>query len=190
MAGPIDFAGLIDDESAQCEKDILAIFEHALNSSGDLTTTADRIIDGLRELFRTSDSEYEADRMLWILWMNLLALVMMAPIDHPWQRVFIDVVEGLRRRGGPVTEAENVSIWPSTRQFTLNLTQIRGPQLLWEDLPNLRMYVFDKFAGKYDRVARSPTVLLCHLKTPRTWKIANSKALKLGRASTGSCVGF
>lgn len=148
MAAPIDFASLIDDESAQCEKDILAIFEHALNSSGDLKTTADRIIRDLRELFRISDSEYEASGMLWILWMNLLALVMMAPIDHPWQRVFIDVVEGLRRRGGPVTEAENVSIWPSTRQFTLNVTQIRGPQLLWEDLPNLRMYVFDKFAGK------------------------------------------
>lgn len=183
MAAPVDFASLIDDESAQCEKDILAIFEHALNSSGDLTTTADRIIDGLRELFRTSDSEYEADRMLWILWMNLLALVMMAPIDHPWQRVFIDVVEGLRRRGGQVTEAENVSIWPSTRQFTLSLRQIRGPQLLWEDVPNLRMYVFDKFFGKqYPSTISGKGADIS--KTPQRLRTVVPTKFWLGRAST------
>lgn len=160
MAAIIDFASLIDDESPQSEKDILAIFEDALNSSSDPTTATARIIDELREYFIPSESEYAADGNLWILWMNIIAVVMMVPIDHPWQRVFIDVVEGLRRRGGPVTEAETVSKSYPNHQTTLNVSQLRGKKLLWEDLPNLRMYVFDKCGGKYYQAPRSPAVTI------------------------------
>lgn len=152
MAAAIDFAELIDDESPQSEKDIVAIFEHVLTSSSDPATATARIIDDVREYFWPSESERVANGNLWILWMNLLALVMMVPIDHPWHRVFIDVVDGLRRRGGAVTEAENVGHSSSPLRIKLTVSQLHGPKLLWEDLPNLRMYVFDKYAGKYDEL--------------------------------------
>lgn len=160
MAAIIDFASLIDDESAQSEKDFLAIFEHALNSNTDPTTATARIIDDLREYFMANESALAADGNLWILWMNIIAVVMMVPIYHPAHRVFIDVVEGLRRRGGPVTEFDNVNSCSPNNQMKLTDSQLRGGRLMWEDLPNLRMYVFDKCGGKYDQAPRSPAVTI------------------------------
>ncbi|OJJ05867.1 hypothetical protein ASPVEDRAFT_45326 [Aspergillus versicolor CBS 583.65] len=172
MAAAIDFAELIDDESPQSEKDIVEIFEHVLTSSSDPATATARIIDDVREYFWPSESERVANGNLWILWMNLLALVMMVPIDHPWHRVFIDVVDGLRRRGGAVTEAENVSHSSSSLRIKLTVSQLRGPKLLWEDLPNLRMYVFDKWAD--------PSELEdCEPEDISAWKRFNSFACQL-----------
>lgn len=158
MAAKVDLTTVLDDESPQSEKDVVRIFEDALNSSSDPTTATTTIINSLREYFITSKSEYEADGMLWSLWMVMLAMIMIVPIDHPWQRVFVDVVEGLRRRGGPVTAAETVSKSHPSPRIQLRLPQLRGDKLLWEDLPNLKMYVFDKFAGKLCRDPRSPAV--------------------------------
>lgn len=150
MAAVIDFVDFIDDESPQNEKDIVAIFEHVLTSRCDPATATARIIDDLREYIWPSESEWVADGHLGMLWMDIVGFVMMVPIDHPWHRVFIDVVQGLQRRGGAVTQAENVGDSCSPLPIKLTVSQLHGPKLLWEDLPNLRIYVFDKYAGRYD----------------------------------------
>lgn len=160
MTEIIDFAELIDDESPQSEKDIVAIFEHAWNSNSDPAMATARIIDDLREYFWPSESERVADGNLWMLWMDIVGFVMMVPIDHPWHRVFIDVVQGLQRRGGAVTLAKNVRYSSSLLRINLTISQLHGPKLLWEDLPNLRMYVFDKYAGKYDGLPPYPAATL------------------------------
>ncbi|KAK4203374.1 hypothetical protein QBC40DRAFT_274680 [Triangularia verruculosa] len=126
MSAKIDLGVLKDPETIQCEADILNIIDEALNSSDDSATAAAKLADDLRKFFASANSEDSADTMLWNFWMLLLDVVRIVPIEHPWHNAIIAAINDLRKKGGHVVELE-------------------GRALNWAELPNLRMYIFDKW---------------------------------------------
>ena len=106
MAANIDLGALHEPDETQGERDIIRILAAALKSSRDPTTAAAKLADDLRQFFMSSESEDDADGLLWDLWMVLLSAVWLVPVDHPWHVALVALVETLRSTGGPVTEFE------------------------------------------------------------------------------------
>ena len=106
MAAKIDLGDLKGSDIPQVQADVLRVLEGALNSSDDPATAAANLADDLRQFFIVSKSEDATDTSLWNLWMVLLGVVMIVPIEHPWHAALIAAVERLRSTGGLVVELE------------------------------------------------------------------------------------
>ncbi|KAK0662120.1 hypothetical protein QBC41DRAFT_382266 [Cercophora samala] len=153
MAPKIDLSVLKTPGIPQGEADALDTIDKALNSSDDSVIIAANLADDLRRLVASSKSTSAADTLLWNLWVVLLDVVKVVPIEHPWHAALIAGVKNLLRRGGRVVELEDC---------TLN----------WEDLPDLSMYIFDKWADPTERDDHTSDDF-------ETWKRWNSFASQL-----------
>ncbi|KAK4653969.1 hypothetical protein QC762_510247 [Podospora pseudocomata] len=122
----IDLQVLKEPSMPQGEADVLDTLAKALNSSDDSAVVAVNLEDELRQLIASSKSTKAADTLLWNLWVMLFEVVRIVPIEHPWHAALAAGMNNLRSRGGLVVELEDC---------TLN----------WADLPDLSMYVFDKW---------------------------------------------
>ncbi len=102
-----DLEALHEPDETEGEADLIRTLTSALKSSHDPTTAAAKLADDLRQFFfESSESEDDADGLLWELWMVLLSAVWLVPVDHPWHLALVAVVETLHSTGGPVVEFE------------------------------------------------------------------------------------
>ncbi|CAG7930784.1 unnamed protein product [Penicillium olsonii] len=116
------------DDLTPSEADMLHIMNEALTSEVDPVAAPVSLANSLRKYLSSQGSESLniANTNLWYLWMILLEVVLNVPVDHPWHDILTATVVELRREGGTVAAS--------------------NPKLKWEDLPFLRMYLFDKWA--------------------------------------------
>jgi hypothetical protein len=105
-SGDPDLGALHEPEETQGEADVIRILAGALDSSHDPATAAAKLAENLRQFFTASESEDNADGLLWDLWMVFLSAVWLVPVDHPWHAALVAVVETLHSTGGPVVEVE------------------------------------------------------------------------------------
>ena len=105
-SGDPDLEALHEPNETQGEADLVRILAAALKSSHDPAMAAAKLADDLRQFFKSSESEDDADGLLWDLWMVLLSAVWLVPVDHPWHAALVAVVETLHSTGGPVVEFE------------------------------------------------------------------------------------
>ncbi|CAG8071785.1 unnamed protein product [Penicillium olsonii] len=158
------------DDLTPSEADMLHIMNEALTSEVDPVAAPVSLANSLREYPSSQGSESLniANTNLWYLWMILLEVVLNVPVDHPWHDILTATVDELRREGGTVA-ASNL-------------------KLKWEDLPFLRMYLFDKWTGelpapilsRHSHIKEDPTELDDY--TPEdleAWKQFNSFASRL-----------
>lgn len=102
----IDLQVLKEPSMPQGEADVLDTLAKALNSSDDSAVVAANLEDELRQLIASSKSTKAADTLLWNLWVMLLEVVRIVPIEHPWHAALGAGMNNLRSRGGLVVELE------------------------------------------------------------------------------------
>ncbi|KAJ5609906.1 hypothetical protein N7528_009172 [Penicillium herquei] len=108
------------------EADALRILKEALTSQPNPAAASAQLARTLREHCLRFESLALASTFLEHLWMVLLDVLAIVPIDHPWHSILITAVDDLRHEGGPIVHNDT--------------------EETWDNLPGLRMYLFDKFA--------------------------------------------
>ncbi|OJJ44495.1 hypothetical protein ASPZODRAFT_18685 [Penicilliopsis zonata CBS 506.65] len=121
MSTIIDLDALDDPEATQA--DILRILKQGLTSEADSATAAAKLAESLRGyIFSQSNGSrgFLAD-LLWDLWMTLLHVVKIVPIDHPRHDVLITTIDKLRCEGGPVAGPDDSKQWADLPEFRICL---------------------------------------------------------------------
>lgn len=162
----LDLYALKQSDLTQSEADVLRILNDSLANQPDPATASAKLVRSLREHGSKSESLEIIENFLWDLWTTLMDLVRVLPIDHPWHEILIVAVDDLRRQGGAIAASDVSSIFTISTKKRLDIILIDiylQPSELWGDLPQLSMYIYDKWAGKL-----TSSHQLTHSSSPRT----------------------
>ncbi|KAJ5939726.1 hypothetical protein N7466_002860 [Penicillium verhagenii] len=126
MTENIDLYALKQSELTKSEADVLRILNEGLTIQASPATASADLTESLREHVSKSESLDDAEEFLWDFWTTLMGVIRVTPLDHPWVEILVEAVDDLRRTGGVIVDGDTL--------------------MLWEDLPQFSMYVYDKWA--------------------------------------------
>ena len=124
MAEDIDLYALKQSDSTQSQANVLRILNGALTSQSDPAAASAELVRSLREHGSQSVSPEGIENFLWDLWLILLDVIRVVPIDHSWHEILIATVDDLRRQGGPVAESDVSSMFTMSTKRRLGIMLI------------------------------------------------------------------